>query len=185
MFEEESIFLSIVNSTFIVSCWGNSTKLPWNSTTANFCRRRLQPWQLLRRQSWTPLWFYGFTNYFEILILAFSNIIPGGVSACKILPFWNEHFQKYKALKSYKLTGFSIWPCQLWRVISPNPYKTLSWNFLDYHLIYWNNLGNLYQILRWVMFSLASLDMEWAVTAFHMCWICSWANQQSYSEASF
>ena len=30
---------------------------------------------------------YGFTNYFEILIFAFSNMIPRGVSACKILLF--------------------------------------------------------------------------------------------------
>ena len=28
---------------------------------------------------------YGFTNYFEILIFAFSNTIPRGVSTCKIL----------------------------------------------------------------------------------------------------
>ena len=28
---------------------------------------------------------YGFTNYFKILIFAFSNVIPRGVSACKIL----------------------------------------------------------------------------------------------------
>ena len=30
---------------------------------------------------------YGYTNYFEILIFALSNIISRGVSTCKILPF--------------------------------------------------------------------------------------------------
>ena len=29
--------------------------------------------------------YYEFTNYFEILIVAFSNTIPTGVSICKIL----------------------------------------------------------------------------------------------------
>ena len=31
--------------------------------------------------------YYGFTNYFEVLIFAFSNTIPRGVSICKILLF--------------------------------------------------------------------------------------------------
>ena len=57
MFEDESIFLSMVNSAFIfVSRWRNSTKLTWNSTTVKFCHHRLQPWQLLRQQSWMPSW---------------------------------------------------------------------------------------------------------------------------------
>ena len=30
---------------------------------------------------------HGFTNCFEILNFTFSNIIPGGVSTCKILTF--------------------------------------------------------------------------------------------------
>ena len=32
--------------------------------------------------------YYGFTNYFEILIFSFSNSIPRGVSTCKILLFY-------------------------------------------------------------------------------------------------
>ena len=47
---------------------------------------------------------YGFTNYFEILIFAFSNIIPRGVATSKILPSQDQYFQKYKALESYKFT---------------------------------------------------------------------------------
>ena len=35
---------------------------------------------------------YGFSNYFEILIFAFSNSMPRGVSNCKTLPFQNQYF---------------------------------------------------------------------------------------------
>ena len=64
-----------------------------------------------------PLWIWIFTNYFEILIFAFFIIMPRGVSTCKILLFWNWHFQKYKALKIIQIyleppiLEFSVWPC--------------------------------------------------------------------------
>ena len=40
---------------------------------------------------------HGFTDCFEILNFVFPNIIPRGVSTCKILTFQDQYFQKYKA----------------------------------------------------------------------------------------
>ena len=68
---------------------------------------------------------YWFTNYFEILIFAFSNIISVWVSACKILPF----------------SELLVWPCYLWSVIFCNLYK--SWKFLGLsYLTYYNSSAN-------------------------------------------
>ena len=57
---------------------------------------------------------YGFTNCFEILNFVFSNIIPRGVSTCKILIFQDQYFQKYKAEKIVKFIflAFSIDFCK-------------------------------------------------------------------------
>ena len=56
----------MVNSAFIfISCWGNSTKLTWNSTMAKFCGRKLQSWQLSWQQSWMPSWVQQAVNEYH------------------------------------------------------------------------------------------------------------------------
>ena len=64
-----------------------------------------------KRQTFLPKFFfsflichYGFTNCFKILNFVFSNIIPRGVSTCKILTFQDQYFQKYKAQKIVKFS---------------------------------------------------------------------------------
>ena len=53
---------------------------------------------------------YGFTNYLKILDFAFFNIIPTGVSTCKILTFQDQYFRKYKVQEIVK---FSFQPFRL------------------------------------------------------------------------
>ena len=62
--------------SWLVGFWVNSAF----KNAKNFCQQFF--WAFLSRH-------YGFANYFEILIFAFSNITPRGVSTCKILPFWD------------------------------------------------------------------------------------------------
>ena len=47
---------------------------------------------------------YGFTNCFEISNFVFSNVIPGGISICKVLTFQDWYSHKYKAQKIVKFS---------------------------------------------------------------------------------
>ena len=69
---------------------------------------------------------YGFSNCFDILNFLFSNIIPRGVSTCKILSFMDWCFKKYKAqkigefcFKAFLADFFLIRPSKLLPLILP------------------------------------------------------------------
>ena len=66
---------------------------------------------------------YGFTYCFEILNFVFSNIIPRGVSTCKILTFQDQYFQKYKAQKIVKFS-FSAFLADLFKFL-PSEFMAL------------------------------------------------------------
>ena len=63
---------------------------------------------------------YGFMNFFNMLNFVFSNMMPRGVSTCKILTFQDKYFQKYKAQNIVKFSSlaflaiFKFCPRNLW-----------------------------------------------------------------------
>ena len=102
------ILKTITEETLIfVSWWGNSTKLTWSSTTAKFCRRKLQPWQLLRRQSWVLSWVQRadinnkFTQSFQVGVLMHVWICPKLCQTLSQLDLKNE--------LSYEVGFFCMW----------------------------------------------------------------------------
>ena len=126
MFEEESIFLSVINSTFnFVSCWGNSTKLTWNSTTAKFCHCRLQTWQLLRWQSWMPSWVQRDAIWQLTKILGKIDTFPIQTSNMKY-EVWNsfilENFQS-----TFWLSRSQLWTKCLLKRLSQVKHGQINW----------------------------------------------------------
>ena len=94
---------------------------------------------------------YGFTKYFEILNFEILILYQDEESwHLKFYPSRISTSRNKKSWKSYKFTlNRELWSFQsdlalLWRAISPNPYKILTWNIQYYHIL---NIVLTWQIL--------------------------------------
>ena len=120
---------------------------------------------------------YGFTNYLEII--NFEILISYLEEESRHLKFFSSRTSTSRNKKSWKSYKFILNP-KLWsfqsdlallgRAISPNPYKTLTWNIQYYHILYivltWQILIKFWDVSCPSLNYFASFGVEWPICDF-------------------